>query len=127
MTVQRLDAARDAILKTVLKHGRARAALDDILCDLENEVTIRAANYELRQTDLKGIYLTRMQALSSVNKTEKSVDAQVSKLMVFWRFGHRFRLDGVAFVQNWRDSHAPRIRREKLLTEMRKRLDRDCL
>lgn len=118
---QQLDAARDAVFRTMRKNARAKAALEDELRTLDLEVATRAAAYDLREEDVRALYLSRMEELGRVNKNENSEDSQVSKLKAFWWFGHNFGDAGVAFVRNWIDRNAPYYHREKLLDEMRKR------
>jgi hypothetical protein len=102
-----------------VKSGFGRAFTD--LCD---RVTVDAATNQLRRGEIEDLYGAWMEGMGFVNKTNQSLQAQLSKLRVFWDFAHQFGARGIAFVQNWHDNNVPNVRLNMFPTELRTSLRR---
>jgi hypothetical protein len=114
----------NAISQTALKHGQVKSAFGRAFTDLCVRVTVEAATKQLGRGGIEGLYEAWTKGFGFDNKTEQSRQAQLSRLRVFWDFGHRFGSPGIAFVQNWRDNNVPNVRLNMFPTELRTRLRR---
>ncbi len=113
----------NAIVQTARKYGQVKSSFGRAFTDLCVRVTIEAATRQLRRGDLEGLYEAWREGSGFANKTESSRKAQLSKLRVFWDFGHCFGTQGIAFVQNWHDNNVPDVPLNMFPTELRKRLN----
>ena len=113
-----------AISQTALTYGQVKSGLSRAFTDLCIRVTVEAATKQLRRAGIEEVYEAWKEGLGLANKTEQSLQAQLSKLRAFWDFGYRFGCQGIAFVQIWRDNNVPDVPLNMFPTELRKRLKR---
>jgi hypothetical protein len=101
----------NAILQTARKYGQVRSGFTELCV----RVTEEAANRQLRRGGIEDLYEAWRDGSAFANQTERSLQVQLSKLRVFWDFGHEFGIQG---------NKVPDVGLNMFPTELRKRLKR---
>jgi hypothetical protein len=114
----------NAILQTARKYGQVRSGFRRAFTELCVRVTEEAANRQLRRGGIEDLYEAWRDGSAFANQTERSLQVQLSKLRVFWDFGHEFGIQGITYVRNWYDNKVPDVGLNMFPTELRKRLKR---
>jgi hypothetical protein len=114
----------NALVQTALRHGHVKSSFSRAFTELCVRATVEGATRQLSRLDVEPLYEAWLEGTGQDNASTNSKSAQLSKLDVFRRFGRRFGVPGVAFVQNWYDNRVPDVPFNMLPTELRLRLNR---